>query len=438
MTTPVIEYQPAPLISPGRAKLLLALLIALNLFNYADRYVLAAVESRIGDHFHKSASETGLLAFAFLVVYMVTAPIFGWAADRWSRWALVGVGMLIQALATGGSGLSTTFGMLLTMRCLVGIGDAAYGPAAPTLLSDLFPVENRGRMLAWFYAAMPVGSAVGYVIGGGMLSLTGSWRSGFFALLIPMLLLGGICFLIPDRRHLQGGKPPKFKAADAVALLRNRSYTINCIAMTALTFAIGGIAFFMPRYLTKERGLPEGSATTIFGAIICVAGLTGTIFGGWLGDRLRAKVRGSYFAVSATGMFIGAPLLLLLLITPFPAAWLVLFAAMFAMSMNTGPGNTAIANVTRPAVRATAFAANIFVVHALGDAISPLLIGGIADHANLSIAFAAIAVVIVIGGVAWLIGMPFLDADTTRAESEAIGMTALDPAAEGVDVQSKS
>src|SRR4051812_19118244 len=121
------------------ARFAVALLLTINLFNYIDRYVLAAVEPEIGHQFFstkpddpKTLEKTGSLATAFLISYMVTAPIFGWLADRMSRWLLVGVSVLLWSVASGASGLAGVFTMLLITRLFVGVGEAGYGPAAPT------------------------------------------------------------------------------------------------------------------------------------------------------------------------------------------------------------------------------------------------------------------------------------------------------------------
>src|SRR5437899_12365 len=194
-----------PFTSIAGARLSLALLLAINLFNYIDRYVLAAVEPEIGHEFFALAPDnpatlekTGSLATAFLISYMLTAPIFGWLADRMSRWLLVGVSVILWSLATGASGLAGTFTILLITRLFVGIGEAGYGPSAPTIISDLYPVARRGSVLAWFYAAIPVGSALGYVIGGLVATATGDWRWAFYLVLPPGLVLGAWCFFMRD------------------------------------------------------------------------------------------------------------------------------------------------------------------------------------------------------------------------------------------------
>ncbi len=395
------------------------LLVLLNLFNYMDRYNLPPVLKPIEAEFSITSAQSGFLATGFLLVYMITAPLFGWMADRYSRWALVGVGMLIQSLGTLGSGMAGTFAMLLIARCVVGIGDAAYGPAAPTIISDLYPVEKRGRKLAWFYAAIPVGSALGYAIGGLMQSITSTWRWGFFSLVPPMILLGIICLMIRDRRNgvqTQNQKPQKVKIADYLALIKNRSYVLNCIGMTAMTFAVGGISYWMPYYLEEARGISKEASSMIFGGIVVLAGLSATLLGGYVGDRLKSRYSGSYFLVSGIGLLVAVPLVGLMLITPFPACWVVIFFAVFALFVNTGPSNAILANVTAPGLRASAFALNIFVIHALGDAVSPPIIGKIKDTWSFNASFGLICVMMLIGGVVWIFGAPFLKADTDKVE----------------------
>src|SRR5689334_1861946 len=116
------------------ARTALTLLLSINMFNYVDRYVLAAVEPAVQKDFFKpndpnAEAWMGSLATAFLFSYLLMAPIFGWLADRMSRWVLVGVSVIIWSLATGASGLAAFFGMLLVTRLFVGIGEAGYGPA---------------------------------------------------------------------------------------------------------------------------------------------------------------------------------------------------------------------------------------------------------------------------------------------------------------------
>ncbi len=399
----------------------LVLLLAINLFNYIDRQVLAAVEPEIRETFFphndpNAMATTGLLGTAFLITYMLSAPALGWLADRFSRWIIVGSAVVLWSVASGGSGLAATFGILLVTRIFVGIGEGGYGPAAPTILADLFPLEKRGRILAIFCAAIPVGSALGYVLGGAVAAHFG-WRWAFYLVAPPGIVLGLICFFQRDPRAIDGRRSEKARAGrrEYLELVRTRSYLFNCAAQTAFTFAIGGLGFWVAEYL-RYRGQPD-SQKAYFGLITVVAGLGSTLLGGWLADRLRTRYAASYFLVSGIGMLLAFPFFVAALFIPFPLAWLFMFVAIFFAFLNTGPSNTAVANVARPSVRATAFAFNILVIHLFGDAPAFPLIGYIGGHTNMNVAFLVVSGMMLLAGVLWLAGVKYLPADTAAVEA---------------------
>jgi MFS family permease len=414
------ESRPAP-----GARTALALLLGINLFNYIDRQILAAVEPNIRAAFFapgdpNAMAMTGLLAPAFLVTYMLSAPVLGFLADRFSRWIIVGVCVILWSLATAASGFAATFAALFVTRIFVGIGEGGYGPAAPTILADYFKLQTRGRVMAIFCVAIPVGSALGYVLGG-IINHQFGWRWAFYMVAIPGIVLGLLCFFQKDPRARSGVREERKRAGkeNYLALLRNRSFFFNCLAQTAMTFALGGLAFWMPAYLIYRNQPPE-LATPIFGGITVVAGLISTLLGGFAADRLQKRFSGSYFLVSGVGMLVAFPLFIAVLYTPFPLAWVFLFGAVFFVFLNTGPSNAALANVAGPKVRATAFAFNILIIHALGDAISPPLLGAVAGHSNMNMAFVVVSAAILVSGVIWLFGMKYLAADTAAVENQPV------------------
>lgn len=404
------------------ARAALVLLLGINLFNYIDRQILAAVEPEIRATFFapndpNAMAISGTLATAFLVSYMLSAPILGALADRFSRWAIAGIAVMVWSLASGGSGLAATFGMLVATRVFVGIGEGGYGPAAPTILSDLYPIATRGRVLAVFNVAIPVGSALGYVLGG-LITAHYNWRYAFYVVTPPGLLLGMLCFFRrDDRQRARRRVRRKLIDLDVVReIFRTRSYLLNVCAQTAFTFAIAGLGFWMAAYL-RYRNQPEAAGKTIFGGILVVAGLMATLLGGWWADKWRERMPGSYFFVSGVGMIIAFPLFAAALFVPFPAAWGLIFVAIFFAFLNTGPSNTALANVTRPEIRASAFALNILVIHALGDAISPPLIGFIAGHSSMTVAFLVVSAMMLLSGLFWIAGIKYLPHDTAAIEA---------------------
>jgi MFS family permease len=409
--------------SPARAaRSALLLLLAINLFNYMDRQVLAAVEPDIRASFFaandvNAMTKTGALGSAFFITYMLSAPLLGFLADRLSRWAIVGTAVILWSLATGGSGLAATFTILIATRICVGIGEGGYGPAAPTILSDIFPIKTRGRVMAIFCAAIPVGSALGYVVGG-LIGAHFGWRWAFYILAPPGLVLGLTCFWQRDPRvsgHHLVQELRRRRLTDYLNLFQTPSYLINCAAQTLMTFVAGGLGYWMSAYLSYRNQNPA-AARTIFGLIVVAAGLGSTLLGGIIADKLRPRFPGSDFWVSGIGMLIAGPIFVVALCIPFPAAWVAMFLAIFFLFLNTGPSNTALANVSLPAVRATAFAVNILVIHLLGDVQAFWLLGYIGGHANMNIAFLFASGVIFASGLAWLLGVKYLPADMAAVE----------------------
>jgi MFS family permease len=146
-----------------------------------------------------------------------------------------------------------------------------------------------------------------------------------------------------------------------------------------------------------------------------LAGLVATLAGGIAGDRLKRRFGGAYFLVSGSGMLVGLPLFLAFLVTPFPWAWLLVVPAIFCLFFNTGPANTVLANVTHPAIRSGAFAINIFIIHALGDVISPTIIGWVGGYYGMNVGFLVVSAAILASGLLWLTGVRFEERDTRIA-----------------------
>lgn len=412
-----------------RARLALALLFGVNFLNYIDRYVIAAVAPLLQRDFALSDTQIGWIGSMFMVAYMFASPFTGVMGDRWPRRYLVGAGVLIWSAATVLSGLASSYRHLLAARSIIGVGEAGFGAVSPTLISDLFPKEKRGRMLAFFYVAIPVGSAFGFLLGGFMGQHYG-WRAAFFLAGAPGLLLGLLAFRMYEPARGAGDgvvrDEHKFELKAVADLLLNRSLLFTTLGLSAMTFALGGMAYWFPTFFARERGLPLDRANTIFGGITVVAGLVGTFFGGWLGDHLLKRTPRAYLLVSGWGMILAVPATVVALTSRTPAVFLTAaFVAEVLVFLNTGPANAVLVNVVLPEVRATAIAFSIFVYHLLGDVPSPILIGRLSDWTgSLATALLVTSAAMAVSGVFYLLGSRFLGEDTaavnrTVAEREA-------------------
>ncbi len=400
---------------------LLTLLCVINLLNYMDRYILPAVLPQIQTEFALSDFWGGLPAPAFIVMYMLAAPVFAPLGDRWRRGPLVAMGVALWSAATVGTGLARSYGQLLTARALVGIGEASFGTVGPTLIADAFPPERRGMMLSIFYMAIPVGSAFGYLIGG-LVGEAWGWRAAFYVAGPPGLLLAAAAWALREpARPARSGPPapPLGTRAAFRTLLRNRSYLLNTAAMASMTFALGGLVHWLPTYFNRVHGLSLAAAGTAIGGITVVAGLGGTLLGGWWGDRLLRRTRKAYFLVSGWGLLLSAPAAVLAIAATDP--WLAfgaIFVAEVLVFLNTGPLNALIVAVTPPGLRARAFGLNIFAIHAFGDALSPALLGLVSDLTNLSTALTLPAFFLAMAGFLCLWGARGLPADMAAAAPE--------------------
>jgi MFS family permease len=400
----------------------LAILAFINLFSYLDRYVVSGVlESLKHSDLGLSDTNLGSLMSGFLVVYTLLAPVFGSLGDRRSRPRLIALGVACWSFATALSGFAINYLTLFAARAAVGVGEAAYVTIAPSLLADYFPVRQRGRVMAIFFCAIPVGSALGYVIGG-LVDKHYGWRAAFFVAGVPGLLLAALCLLLPDPpRGIQDRAAGAAGGGEAQAaptpqssigretwltyrrLLRNKPYAITVLGYAAYTFALGGLAVWMPAFLERARGMARSEATVSFGVIVVVTGFIGTFVGGWMGDYFAKYSRQAYLWFSAITTLIAAPFVWVALTTESHSLYLVsMVTAQLCMFLSTGPINAAIINLVLASERASAIALSVFAIHILGDALSPLIVGALSDAFSLQQAIRILPIAVLIGGFVWI------------------------------------
>ncbi len=436
-STPTTPPAPGANVAEG-ARYAIAVLTAMNLLNYIDRYIPSAVKALFQRDLGLTDAQTSWPLTAFIVVYMLTSPMFGTLADRWPRRFLVAGGVVLWSLATAGAALATGFWSFLAARALVGVGEAAYATLAPAIISDFYPPERRNRALTMFFVAIPVGAALGFGIGGALGKLVG-WRGAFLACGLPGVAAALLALRIRDPREHVATSETSTDAQvvgwrDAIpALLANRPFVCAVLGYTLVTFAVGGMADWLPTWLARERGnelvgmsseawamlrrtdpaafdarVQEtlGRTGLLVGAVTVIGGLGGTLAGGWLGDRASRWTRNPYLAVSALTMIPGSILAAAALnVSHFWTVIALVGAAQFCMWCYNSPINTVIANSTDANLRAKAFSFSILCIHLLGDAISPPIIGAVSDATHdLTLALQAVPAMLLLGGLTWLVG----------------------------------
>jgi MFS family permease len=446
---------------PG-ASYALTVMTLLNLLNYCDRFVPSACKGLIQADLGLSDVQTALPMGAFLLVYMLTSPVFGYLADQGHvrRTSLIGAGVFLWSLATTAGAFATDFTSFLLARAAVGVGEAAYATIAPALLCDFFPVHMRPKILSFFYLAMPVGAALGYAVAGEVGEAHG-WRTSFLVCGIPgmvlvVLVLGmtepprgqqdaaaveqalaaghaapvvapssSAAVAGADANAVAGAPSGSSGAAEAgeasedadvgwpealQSLLGNAHYMAALGAVTLVSFASGGIADWLPTWLVRVQGIDVGTAGTLVGAITCVAGVGGSLSGYVIGESLAARgVSNAYFVVGAVSQGVtclfSAGLLLAGKYASLPETALLIFVCQFCMWLNVGGCSAVIANSVHVKIRSRAFGLSILISHLGGDAISPSLIGAISDESggNLSMGFSVVPVAFGLAAVVFAI-----------------------------------
>ena len=404
----------------SRPGVILGALTALNGLNYLDRYVAAATLPLILTGLGISDAQGGLLQSLFIVSYSLVCPLAGWVGDRQPRLRLAAIGVFVWSVATVASGLAPTYAWLLLARAVIGAGEASYAVVTPSLLSDCYAAAQRARVLGIFYAAIPVGSALGYIVGGVVGEAYG-WRAAFFIAGAPGAVLAFVLLFLTEPRR--GAMEPPGAAAPAVVgvraslreLGRRRSYLVNTTAQIIYTFAMGGLATWMPTYFVRSRGIPLATASATFGLLLVVAGFAGTLLGGRIASRVAQRRPGADFAVSGWSLVASILFTLPAVLAPQPwIFWPAMFVTLLLLFVNIGPLNAAMANVLPAELRARGFAVTTMLIHLLGDAASPWLIGEVSDRIGLEIPVLATGCLLAVAGVVLLWGQRTLVADLRR------------------------
>jgi MFS family permease len=382
-----------------------ALLLALNLLNFIDRYILPGAQPLIQREFHATDQQMGALTTALFVAYMLFAPLTGWLGDRFRRKPLIVAGAVLWSLATLATAWVHSYWTLYMRHALVGVGEATFTIFAPAVIADFYPERERNRILSIFYVAIPVGAALGYLAGGTLGSRWG-WREPFFLCAIPGLLVAGL-YAVLGREPERGASDrirPTLNRTTFLGLFTNPAFLTGTFGLATLTFAMGGISAWVPTYLHRFNGLSVSRASMTVSAITVVDGIAGTLVGGWVAQRwLRTNHRALYL-VSFWSVALTLPFGALLCFGPRSTTVPALFLAEFFLFLNTGPLNAAIVNSVNAPVRATAISVNLFCIHFFGDTFSPQIIGAISDRSNLSIGLGVTLISLVISAAILLAG----------------------------------
>lgn len=421
-------------ISPAYASYVLGLLFVAYVFNFIDRQILGILLDSIKRDLQVSDSVMGLLTgTAFAVFYATLGLPIARLADVWVRRTIVALGLALWSGMTAASGLAQNLVQLAGARIGVGVGEAALSPPAHSLISDYFPLEKRATALGIYAVGIHVGTLFGFK-GGGVLDDAFGWRNTFLIVGLPGLLLALLVrFTVREPKR---GRTDAARRAPAPAvpvlevlrhLMRQPSFVLLSIAMGFTAFAGYAFSVWAPAFLRRAHGWSSSEAGDL-GWPIGIGGAAGSIFAGWLADRLgRRDPRWWSWVPAFAGvgplpftlafLFWDEPLLALVVSTP----------GMAIAAFYQGPSFAAVQNLAPPPMRAVASGLLLFITTMIGYALGPPAIGLLNDHAfahhgELAVRY-SLAVVLTGAGAGgtlfYLLAARHLRADLHRAAAAA-------------------
>ena len=380
----------------------LVILTGLNLFNYLDRSVLSAVLPDLQKDLRLNDDQGGTLGTAFMLGYFVTAPFFGFLGDRLPRKWLVAFGIFIWSIGTVFSGVAHGFMSLIWFRVLVGVGEASYATISPSIISDKFFAEKRNTAITIFYVAIPVGAALGFVIGGQIAAHWG-WRHAFIWAGAPGLFLALVLLPFAETPRVESSNQTKPTLHDALRLFTSWNYMLLVLGYTAYTFALGGFQHWGQSFLVRVHGLTLDRAGNFFGITMVVAGLVGTFVGGMIASAWHKRSPAGYALLLGWSVVAAVPTAAAaLMATSTALAMAFLGVTMFLLFLSMGPVNTLILETAPAQLRASAMAVSIFMIHLFGDLWSPKIVGMIAGQSSLAKGVLVLPAALVPAALLWL------------------------------------
>lgn len=370
-------------------------LFFINLLNYMDRYTIAGILKDVKEYYSLNNKESGLLQTVFILSYMAFSPIFGYLGDRFNRKYLMSVGILFWSCVTlAGSYVKRDyFSLFITLRALVGIGEASYSTIAPTIIADLYVKEARSKALMFFYFAIPVGSGLGYIVGSNVKNVTGVWQNALrvtpvFGLLCTFLIL--IVLKEPPRGFSEGGTHLRNTSylTDIKALFKNKSFLLSSIGFTCVAFVTGALALWAPIFMldairAKDINENEAHVSLLFGIITCIAGFVGVAVGSESARRYKKYNPRADPIICAIGLLSCTPFIFFaLLISEYHivVTWVLIFLGETLLCLNWAIVADILLYTVIPTRRSLAESFQIVVSHLFGDAGSPYIVGLISDN----------------------------------------------------------
>ena len=369
----------------------LGMLITVGVFSWVDRQIFAVLLESIKQEFTFSDTQLGLLGgLAFGLFYATVGLPIAWLCDKFNRRNIIVIALGLWSLMTALCGTANSFMTLFLARMGVGVGEAGGSPPAQSMICDYFPPERRGFALGTYFMLIPLGTLVGFLVGGWVNEFFG-WRTAFMVVGIPGVVYAVfLVFMLkePPRGHSENRKitisPPSLLSTIKYFLSRP---TLRQVPIAGAIHGIGawGGAIWLPAYFMRTHGMSSGEVGTWFAFIFGIAGAAGTFLGGYVVDRIVKTTGDSrwYMWFSALVILVSTPFSFVVYLWPTPVpALLILIIPVFIGHMFLGPVTATIQNLAGVRRRAMGAAFYLFLANMISMGFGPLIIGMTSDFFN--------------------------------------------------------
>ena len=398
------------LFSKGYSNYVFMLLFLLYMFDYIDRTIVTSMFTSIERDWGITHTQSGLLVSAvYWAIVILTFPV-SILIDRWSRTKTIGIMAIMWSLATALCALTGNYVQLFMARLLIGVGEAGYAPGGSAMISGLYPIDRRAKMMGIWNASIPLGSAIGVLLGG-VIAVNLGWKHAFGIVAIPGLIVSILFLFVKDYKTVdlsfydKSRNKIKMEKEDMVKeFITKPSVLFTYFGIAAVVFVTTSMLTWLPTYFEKVRGIPQETAGKMASSVMVLA-LIGAPLGGFLTDRWRKTKENARLLFPALSTLFAAVVLFIALFL-FKDTIQYAFFLVFGISiMLFISGAAAVTqDVIHPGLRATSYAIAVVVQNLLGASIAPVIMGKIYDLTNIQTALSFLPFVLLIGTLLFWIG----------------------------------
>ena len=408
------------LFSKGYSNYVFILLFLLYMFDYIDRMVVTSMFTSIERDWGITHMQSGLLVSAvYWAIVLLTFPV-SILIDRWSRSKTIGIMAIMWSLATALCALTGNFVQLFMARMLIGIGEAGYAPGGSAMISGLYPIDKRAKMMGIWNAAIPLGSAIGVLLGG-VIAVKLGWKHAFGIVAVPGLIVAILFLFVKDYKTVdlsffdKSRNKVKMEKKDMVKeFITKPSVIFTYFGMAAVVFVTTSMLTWLPTYFEKVRGIPQETAGQMASSVMLLA-LVGAPLGGFLTDRWRRTKENARLLFPALSTLLSAVVLFIALALLKGTMQYVVLLIFGVLILTFISGAAAVTqDVIHPGLRATSYAIAVVVQNLLGASTAPIVMGKIYDLTNIQTALSVLPFILLIGTLLFWLGSRYYVKDLEK------------------------